>query len=85
MTEKKFIVEYALYTSNQILRPDRYNKRKSFPTLQGAFGFWQRKHENQGIAHIHYGKYTAYHNEISSTVRNGQDLNAFFTRKLKLE
>ena len=85
MTEKKFIVEYAVYTSNQIIRPDRYNKKKSFPTLRGAFGFWQRKHENQGIAHIHYGDHTAYSTDISRAVRDGENLNVFFQKKLKLE
>lgn len=81
----KFVVEYAIYTSQQIVKPDRFNKRKSFPTLKGAFGFWYRKAvENKGVAHIWHGKNLVQGVDIKRVLREGGDLDKFFANRLKL-
>jgi hypothetical protein len=81
----KFTVEYATYTPHQIVKPDRFNRRKSFPTLKGAFGFWYRKAvENQGVAHIIHGSHMAQGVDIKRVLRDGGDIDAFLRNRLKV-
>jgi len=85
MTEKKFGVEYATYTPQGIVKPDRFNKRKYFPTLKGAYGFWYRKAvENRGVAHIFHGMHLVQGVDIKRVLRDKGDLTAFLYNRLRL-
>lgn len=78
---KKFIVEYAIYTNQGIVKPDRFNRRKSFPTIQGAFGFWKRKAlDNRGVAHIIHKNVLIHGSTIKQIINREGDLEAYFNK-----
>lgn len=77
------VVEYATYTPQGIVKADRFNRKKSFPTLKGAYGFWYRKAvENRGVAHIIRGENVAYGVDIKRVIRDSGDVMAFLERRL---
>lgn len=79
----KFTVEYATYTPQGIVKPDRFNRTKSFPTLRGAFGFWYRKAvENRGVAHIRHAGKLVQGVDIKRVLRDGGDVDKFLEKRL---
>lgn len=66
-----FAVDYAVYDSQGIIKPDRDIRTKEFPTLKGALGFWWKKAiENRGVAHLRFKK----------TVLTGSDIKDHINR-----
>lgn len=66
-----FAVDYAVYDSQGIIKPDCDTRTKEFPTLRGALGFWWKKAiENRGVAHIRFKK----------TVLTGSDIKEHINR-----
>jgi hypothetical protein len=75
----KFIVEYAIYTNQRLVKPNRFNRKVTFPTIWGAFGFWKRKAlDRNGVASISHDGVTISGATIKQGIRQEWDLEAYF-------